>query len=92
MEIGVYATLRDLVGSKIISVDGASEMTVGQMIDRVLEKYPALSNKLLDKEGDLHPSIHVFINGRDAHYMGGLEAAITAEDEVRIFPPVGGGW
>lgn len=91
MEIRVYATLRDVVGGQSIHLDAASKITVGQMLEKLFARYPALRSRLLDEEGKLQEAIHILINGRDMRYVEGLETAISPQDMVRIFPPVGGG-
>ena len=91
MEIKVYATLRDVVGSPTIQLDDRSEITVGQMLQELCTRYPDLRPKLAPNEGELHPAIHILVNGRDMRYLNGLETALTAKDTIRIFPPVGGG-
>jgi MoaD family protein len=90
MEVKVYADLRTIVGGKSVQFD-AAEMTVAQMLEMLFTRYPALKTKLLTRGGDFHSAFHILINGRDARYLNGLETVIKAEDEVRIFPPVGGG-
>ena len=90
MEVKVYADLRTIVGGKSVQFDSA-EMTVGQMLETLFTRYPTLQTKLLTREGERHSAFHILINGRDARYLEGMETVITAEDEVRIFPPVGGG-
>lgn len=91
MQIKVYATLRPIVGGPSVQLNGASEMTVGQMLDALYEMYPDLHPELHKGRDDLHPGIHVLINGRDMRYLEGMKTKILASDEVRIFPPVGGG-
>ena len=91
MEIKVYATLRDVVGSPTVQLDDRSEITVGQMLQELCARYPDLRPKLALNEGELHPAIHILVNGRDMRYLNGLETTLTAKDTIRIFPPVGGG-
>ncbi|GAB4451463.1 MAG: hypothetical protein Fur0044_46780 [Anaerolineae bacterium] len=91
MEIKVYATLRDVVGGPSVWLDGATELTVGQLLETLCNKYPALSPKLLLNGDDLHPAIHILVNGRDMRYLNGLDTLLTNQDTIRIFPPVGGG-
>ena len=57
----------------------------------LIERWPALERELLDGNGELHTGIHVFLNGRDVRYLGGLDMVIPESGDVRIFPPVGGG-
>jgi MoaD family protein len=90
VEVKVYANLRPIIGGKSLKLE-ASEMTVEQMLETLFTRYPALADKLLSRDGQLHSAFHILINGRDFRYLNGLETLITAEDEVRIFPPVGGG-
>ncbi len=91
MEIMVYATLRDIVGGKSVRLEDVSEITVGQMIERLFTQYPAMKSELLNGNGEMHSAFHILINGRDARYLDGPETVVTTKDQVRIFPPVGGG-
>jgi molybdopterin synthase sulfur carrier subunit len=91
MQIKVYATLRPIVGAPSVELNGFSEITVEQMLDRLYEQYPDLRAELYKGMDDLHPAIHILINGRDMRYIDGTGTVITNKDEVRIFPPVGGG-
>jgi molybdopterin synthase sulfur carrier subunit len=91
MKIKVHATLRDVVGEKCIRLDRSSNVTVNQILQELITRYPAIFPKLFKEDGELHPGVHILINGRDMRYLNGLETRISAEDEVRIFPPVGGG-
>ena len=91
MEIRVYATLRRIVEAKSIHLDGAEEMSVEGMLLEILTIHPGLRPKVLDEDGQLLPAIQVLVNGRDVRYLSGLETRVTPEDDVRMFPPVGGG-
>lgn len=92
MEIKVYATLREVVGGKSVHIDDAPEMTVDQMLQQLHAKYPALRAKLFVNDStELNPSIQVLVNGRDMRYLAGLQTALSGSDEIRLFPPVGGG-
>ncbi len=93
MEIKVYATLRAVMGGKSVHLDNVSDITVAQMLQELYAKYPTLRSELFINNGDkLHPAIHILINGRDMRYINGMETIITIEDDVRMFPPVGGGY
>lgn len=91
MEVRVFATLRDVVGGKSVRVDVGSAMSVQQLLVQLLDKYPDLRPKLLTEDGQLNPSVHILVNGRDVRFLQGLETVITAQDTVQMFPPVGGG-
>lgn len=92
MKINFYATFRQIVGAKTIELPLGEGITVRQLIDAIIARYPALRRELLDEQGHLYPYVHVFINGRDAPYLDeGLEARLSPDDTVSLFPPVAGG-
>jgi MoaD family protein len=91
MEIRVYATLRPIVGSATIETAAGPGDSVQSLLDELVARWPDLTKELYDKDGALRNNIHVFVNGRDARYLGGLAMEIPNGAQIRIFPPVGGG-
>ena len=92
MKVNFYATLRSIVGGKTVEVGFRDAMTVQELLDDLVTRYPALRSELLDENGNLHGHVHVFVNGRDVPFLtDGINTLITSEDAVNIFPPVGGG-
>ncbi len=91
MEIKVYATLREIVGGKSTVLNGGGTRTMRQALEELLERYPELRAKLFLKNGEMHSAFHFLVNGRDARYLDGLDTVISPTDDIRIFPPVGGG-
>ncbi len=92
MQVNFYATLRPLVGSKTLDLVWAEGTTLGALLETLFAAHPALRSELLDDAGRLHGHVHVFVNGRDGHYLDHvLETPLAATDKVDIFPAVGGG-
>jgi molybdopterin synthase sulfur carrier subunit len=91
MNVRVYATLRPIVGGKEASLTTGAGDTFRQMIDEMLVRWPALERELFDAKGELRTNIHIFLNGRDVRYLGGLEMTIPEHADVCVFPTVGGG-
>ena len=91
MDVRLYATLRPIVGGSKVTLNTGPGATFQQMLDELIARWPDLKTELFDRDGELHNNIHVFLNGRDVRYLGGLEMEIPENAEVRIFPPVGGG-
>lgn len=92
MNIHFYATLRRIAGEKTVQFNLANGITVQELVDAVVTRFPAMREELLDDEGNLYPHVHVFVNGRDAPYMDdGLATVITTDDKIDIFPAVAGG-
>jgi len=91
MNVRVYATLRPIVGGPVAQLTTDTGDTFTQMLNELLVRWPALERELLDKQGGVRTNIHIFLNGRDVRYLGGLDMAIPVNADVCIFPPVGGG-
>jgi molybdopterin synthase sulfur carrier subunit len=91
MQVKLYATLRPLIGGQSsVQVQAGPGNTVFDVIDEVLQTWPVLQSELL-QDGEISPRIHIFLNGREVRYSGGLDMIIPENADLRIFPPVGGG-
>ncbi len=92
MQVNFYATLRPIVGGRTVEFYVGEHVTVKQLVDVIVERFPRLRKELLNEDGNLYPHVHVFINGRDAPYLpNGVETVIKPGDTVDIFPAVAGG-
>lgn len=91
MIVSFFATLRQITGGKTVEFDLPEETTARQLVAAAIDQFPPLRRELLNEVGDLWPHVHVFINGRDVHFLNGLDTVIKADDKVTIFPAVAGG-
>ncbi len=65
---------------------------LGEVVDRLVEKYgDPFKAKIYDSPGRLRRLLNFYVNGKNAHYLGGLEAPLKDGDEVSILPAVSGG-
>ena len=92
MQVNFYATLRYVVGSKMVNFNLPDRVTVQQLLDEMLRCYPALRRELVDEQGNLYPHVHIFVNGRDARFLEhAMDSELTPDDSTSVFPAVGGG-
>jgi sulfur-carrier protein len=92
MKVNFFATLRPIVGSKSVEFEQVEGLTVRQLVQQVIHRYPALRRHLLNEQGELYPHVHVFVNGRDAPYLEyGMDTVLASTDTVNVFPAVAGG-
>jgi sulfur-carrier protein len=91
MQVRVFATLRDVLGTKQIDVPLDGPATVGAVLENLVQRYPALGRKLWNQDGNLTGSITVMVNGRAVQYLSGLDTQIGPDDNLTLFPPIGGG-
>jgi molybdopterin synthase sulfur carrier subunit len=92
MKINLFATLRPIVGGKGVLIPEAIGMTIQQVLDELMRRFPALHKEIYAPDGSIYPHIHFFVNGRDAQFLeDGMNHIIQETDVINIFPAVGGG-
>ena len=85
--VKVYANLRTIIGKKELSIPGQS---IQEVLGKLIQDYPGLQQFLLD-EGKLRPRVIITRNGQTLDPSTILQASISDQDQVAIFPPVAGG-
>ena len=75
-------------GEKAVEVEAR---TVGDAVQALVGRHPALADQLLTPEGDLHRFVNVYLNGRDVRYLEGLATTVESRDEIRLLPAIAGG-
>jgi molybdopterin synthase sulfur carrier subunit len=82
--IKLFANLRKIAGTKEVSVTGAS---VGAVVSELVKQKPVLAGHLLEN-GQIRPHVIITING---HPTTDMDAPVTEQDQIAIFPPITGG-
>jgi molybdopterin synthase sulfur carrier subunit len=75
-------------GQHTIETAGA---TVGEALDDVVQRFPALSPRLRDEQGEPYPFVTIYLNDEDIRFIGGFSAALRPDDELSVVPAVAGG-
>jgi molybdopterin synthase sulfur carrier subunit len=92
IRVNLFATLRPVVGARTVELALTDGATVRGVVEALLARHPRLRPLLVDAAGELHPYVHVFVNGRDAPRLaGGVDTVIGPDDTIDIFPAVAGG-
>ena len=89
--VRLYTSLREVAGERDIELTLPDGATVRDLISRLVELRPVLAQRLLAQDGNVPPSVNVFVNGRDIRDLGGLDTPVMPDDEVTILPPAAGG-
>ena len=76
--------------------DGVSELevqaeNVGQAIEELTAKYPALHTHLFSEEGELRPFVNLFLNEEDVRHLQGRDTLLKDSDRLMILPSIAGG-
>ncbi len=88
-DVVVHADTRETVGDVLRKLLNAYPRVRAEALDRVWYASDE-ENGLWEKEVAAYvprPGWRVLLNGRDLRYDGGFQAAVTAGDELALFPP-----
>ena len=75
-------------GESTVEIPGS---TVGEVVDGLVQKFPAMRANLLADDGSLHRFVNVYVNDEDVRYLERLDTEVAETDEVTILPAVAGG-
>ena len=89
--IKLFATLRDIAGTKELQIPADGIKTARDLIRAVQQANPALGAEILDENGELTGQVHILVNGRNIEWLNGLDTPISDEDTLVLIPPVAGG-
>jgi molybdopterin synthase sulfur carrier subunit len=92
MKVNFYATLREIAGGKTVDFPLDEGVSAQQVIDAIIDRFPAMKKELFHRDGRLYGHVHFFINGRDVQFLpDDLDTKIMPDDVITVFPAVGGG-
>jgi len=91
MEIRLYATLRQIVGAKTVTVETQRGQTVGDALRALVAAHPRLAPSIWHDDGTLAGHVAVMLDGRDIRHLKGVDTPVGEAQHLDVFPPVGGG-
>ena len=91
MQVKLYASLRQVAGTKMMDVEFHPGISLRDVLVEVTQRFPGLVKFIWKEQGVLSDFVHVFVNGVNFRQLSGLDTPLNAEDHVDIFPPLVGG-
>ena len=89
VEVRLPTLLRQHAGGDAsVHAEGA---TVGEVFSDLTDRFPGLSDQLVDGGGSLHRFVNVYRNDDDIRYLEQLDTKVADGDVVSILPAVAGG-
>lgn len=87
-KVRLPTVLRPLAeGASTIQVAAA---TFGGLRDGIAQRYPALADRLYDRDGRVREFVSVFVEGEDARSLPD-DAPLTERSDVVLLPAISGG-
>lgn len=65
--------------------------TLGDLLDALAARYPALERRLRDESGQLRRYVNFFVDGEECRHLGGVAMPLRDAAEVQVIPSVAGG-
>jgi molybdopterin converting factor small subunit len=65
--------------------------TVQNLIEQVIQQYPAIRFHLLDSEAQLRRHFNIFVNGIHIRDLNGMETPLKEDDKVILMASAAGG-
>ncbi|PZG47469.1 hypothetical protein C1I98_13445 [Spongiactinospora gelatinilytica] len=65
--------------------------TARTVLGAFFQVYPALRPRVLTEDGEVAPWVQVFAGGADIRDRGGLDASLSANEDLVLLPAMAGG-
>ncbi len=87
--VKIPSPLRRLTDGKREVATEAS--TVGECLQRLVEAFPGLQDRLCEEDGSVRRFINIYVRGEDIRFGAGLATPLRDGDDVSIVPAASGG-
>ena len=75
-------------GAATVEAEGG---TVGQIVESLSKRYPAMAGQIVTDDGSLRKFVNVYKNDDDIRYLDKLDTKVADGDVISILPAVAGG-
>jgi molybdopterin converting factor small subunit len=66
-------------------------VTVAELLDNLVERYPALQPHLFEPGGNMRRHFNIFVNGEHIRELNGLDTPLKNDDKVILMVSAAGG-
>jgi len=85
-----FATLREVMDPGV-RMDFAAGTTVRSLLAELTGRYKGLDEMLFIAPDTLRDFVNILQNGRNIHFLAGLDTPLSDGDTIALFPPSAGG-
>ena len=85
-----FATFREVM-DPLILMDVAKGATVRTLLAELTGRYEGIGERMFAAPRTLRPFVNILKNGRNIHFLAGLDTPLEDGDVIALFPPVAGG-
>jgi sulfur-carrier protein len=85
-----FATLREVMDAEI-RMDFPAGATIRTLLAVLTGRYKGFDNLLFAAPETLRDFVNILKNGRNIHFLAGLDTPLEDGDIIALFPPAAGG-
>jgi molybdopterin synthase sulfur carrier subunit len=90
VRVKAFATFREVMDSQV-DMDFLKDATIRTLLDELMGRYDGLDELMFADPGTLRDFVNILKNGRNVHFLAGLDTPLEDGDVIALFPPVAGG-
>jgi MoaD family protein len=88
--VKAFATFREVMDMQI-ELEFPEGTTVRTLLSELTERYKGLGEMMFADPDTLRDFVNILKNGRNIHFLAGLDTPLDDGDMIALFPPAAGG-
>jgi molybdopterin synthase sulfur carrier subunit len=90
VHVKAFATFREVMDNQI-DMEFTEGATLRTLLTDLTRRYGGLSELMFATPDTLRDFVNILKNGRNVHFLSGLDTPLDNGDVIALFPPVAGG-
>jgi len=90
VHVKAFATFREVMDNQV-DMDFPKSATIRTLLAELSERYNGLNELMFAAPETLRDFVNILKNGRNIHFLAGLDTSLDDGDVIALFPPVAGG-
>jgi MoaD family protein len=90
IHVKTFATFREVMDSQF-DMEYPQGATIRTLLDDLIKRYDGIGDLIFASPGTIRDFVNILKNGRNVHFLNGLDTHLEDGDMIALFPPVAGG-
>jgi sulfur-carrier protein len=90
VQLKTFATFREVMDSRI-EMEFLPGATIRTLLDELVKRYEGVGKLIFASPETIRDFVNILKNGRNIHFLSGLDTPLDDGDVIALFPPIAGG-